>query len=159
MSIDVKGEEYVENIGAAEKPQPHPVKKVIGRSVIVSLWAVVFGVVFVLPNWYFRLWHVTFMVSAFLLAFAAMVLSCVAVFKVSWCLGSKLGDWSEWNRDMSAGLCALIFTVGCVVLIFGPWSSEWCNDFLRSAWNLGLGMPHHPESGHGWFWSHLPTRR
>lgn len=43
MPVYLKGEEYVENLGATEKPQPHLVKKIIGRGVISSLWAVVFG--------------------------------------------------------------------------------------------------------------------
>ena len=75
MSIRLEEEGYVENLEATEKVQPNLAQKIIGRSVIVSLWAVVFGGVFVLPNWYFHLWHVTFMVGAFLLVFAAMVLS------------------------------------------------------------------------------------
>jgi hypothetical protein len=79
---------------STEKVPPRLVKKVVGWGVIASLWAVVFGVVFVFPNWYFRLWHVTFTLLAFLLVFAAVVLCCVACFKVSWFLGSKLGDWS-----------------------------------------------------------------
>lgn len=159
MPVYLKGEEYVENLGATEKPQPHLVKKIIGQGVISSLWAVVFGVVFVLPNWYFHLWHVTFMVGAGLLEFAAMVLSCVACFKVSWFLGSKLGDWSGWNRDISAGVCTVILTVGCAVLMCSLLLSEWCDALMFSAWNLGLEMPHRPEPGHGWFWSHLPLHR
>ena len=159
MSIYLKGKEYTENVGATEKHRRTWLKKIVGRGVIASLWVVVFGVVFVFPNWYFHLWHVTFMVGAFLLALAAIALCCVACFKVSWFLGSKLGDWSGWNRDMSAGLCTVILTVGCAVLMFSLLLGEWGDNLMFSAWNLGLEMPHRPESGHGRFWSHLPLRR
>lgn len=159
MSIRLEEEGYVENLEATEKVQPNLAQRIIGRGVIASLWAVVFGVVFMLPNWYFHLWHVTFMLLAFLLVLAAVVLCCVACFKVIWFLGSRLGDWSGWNRDMSAGLCTVILTVGCAVLMCSLLLSEWCDALMFSAWNLGLEMPHRPESGHGWFWSHLPLHR
>lgn len=117
-------------------------QRIVGRGIIIFLWAVVLGAVFVFPNWYFRLWPFTAwgfglvcMVAPFLFLFTWL---CESV--ESWC--SVLAAWSGWSKDMLLGLGALLMLCVCLYFCFGvlPWVFD---GPLHQVWDFGLTLPYY----------------
>lgn len=121
---------------------PSLVKKMIGRSVTVLLWAIIAGGAFFVLNWVFWLWPVTLMLLVFVPVVFAFGLAFAASAYLGEFLGRKLADWSGWDRKMSEFLCFVVIVIAAVSPVLWFVFSGVFHDWCVSAWNFGLMFPH-----------------